>query len=43
MHKHEPKVEARIVGVETADHPTDAQIVAHARAYFRANDPLLGR
>ncbi|MBK6694071.1 MAG: translational machinery protein [Myxococcales bacterium] len=43
MHKHDPKVEARIVGVETADHPTDAQIVAHARAYFRTNDPLLGR
>lgn len=25
---------ARIVGIESADHPTDAQLVAHLRHYF---------
>jgi stalled ribosome rescue protein Dom34 len=25
----------KIAGVETADHPTDAQIVAHVRSHFR--------
>jgi hypothetical protein len=27
-------LEARIVGIETLDHPTDAQLVAHVRDYF---------
>ena len=31
----------RIIGVEAADHPTDGQIVAHARAFFRAADRML--
>jgi stalled ribosome rescue protein Dom34 len=42
VHKNEPRVEKQIVGVETADHPTDAQIVAHARRYFLAKDRMLG-
>jgi len=25
----------KVVGVETSDHPTDAQIVAHVRSHFR--------
>jgi hypothetical protein len=25
-----------VVGVETVDHPSDAQLVAHARTYFKA-------
>jgi hypothetical protein len=29
MHQNE------IVGVETADHPTGGEIVAHARSYFK--------
>lgn len=36
---------ARVVGVENADHPTDAQIAAHARRYFLGSDrmrPQLG-
>jgi stalled ribosome rescue protein Dom34 len=36
--KHDPALEPRIVGVETADHPTDRQLVAHVRQYF--HDPL---
>ena len=42
VHAHEPKLEARIVGIETADHPTPGQILAHARHYFAAKDQMLG-
>ncbi|MEY4578011.1 MAG: hypothetical protein RL701_2714 [Pseudomonadota bacterium] len=35
LHKHAAGVEARIVGVETVDHPSDAQIVAYAKKYFQ--------
>ncbi len=31
----------RILGVETVDHPTDGQVVAHARSYFAARDNML--
>jgi hypothetical protein len=31
----------RIIGVSTVDHPTDNQIVAHARSFFRAADRML--
>ena len=36
VHKHAHAVEARIVGVETVDHPTDGQLVAYAKNYFGA-------
>jgi len=36
---HEKNIEARVVGLETADHPTDGQIVAHARRYFASSSP----
>lgn len=36
--QHDPVVLKRIFGVESADHPTDAQIVAHARHYFSGVD-----
>jgi hypothetical protein len=34
-HKHDHPLEAKIVGIETVDHPTDRQLAAHARAYFK--------
>jgi len=40
LHRHDPALEAKIVGVETIDHPTDHQIVAYARQYFRAADRM---
>jgi stalled ribosome rescue protein Dom34 len=40
VHKHERQLESRVVGIETADHPTDGQIVAHAKSYFKASDRL---
>jgi stalled ribosome rescue protein Dom34 len=39
LHKHDPALESRIVGVETAAHPTDGQLVAHAKQYFKVSDP----
>jgi hypothetical protein len=32
---HHPGVTGKVVGVETTDHPTDGQIVAHVRTHFR--------
>jgi stalled ribosome rescue protein Dom34 len=40
--EHHRPVAAKIVGVETVDHPTDGQIVALARRYFRHVDKMLG-
>lgn len=31
---------ARVVGVETLDHPTEPQLLAHAKQYFKAADQL---
>lgn len=36
--KHHPNVAANIVGIETVDHPSDAQLLAHARKYFLKAD-----
>ena len=35
IRKHEPKIGERIVAVEPSDHPTDGEIIAHAKKYFR--------
>jgi stalled ribosome rescue protein Dom34 len=37
IEKHAPALKAKIAGVETADHPTDGALVAHARKYFKAD------
>jgi hypothetical protein len=39
--RHEPQLMNIIVGVETVDHPSDAQLVAYARHYFKAEDRML--
>ncbi|WP_374447114.1 hypothetical protein [Stella sp.] len=41
VHEAVPALADRIVGVETLDHPTDNQIVAHARTYFLRADRML--
>jgi hypothetical protein len=38
IQKHEPNLMKIIVGVETVDHPTDGQLVDHARRYFKVED-----
>ena len=39
--QHDPKLMRIIVGIETVDHPSDGQLVAHARHYFKAEDRML--
>ena len=40
IEKHEPKLLKIILGVETVDHPTDNQLVAYARKYFKSADQM---
>jgi len=35
IHKMDPALEKKVVAMETVDHPTDAQIVAYAKTYFK--------
>jgi hypothetical protein len=36
-----PDLAGRIAGVEASDHPSDGQVVAQARAFFRAADRMV--
>jgi hypothetical protein len=36
----QPHIAAKISAVETMDHPTDGQLLAHARHFFRADDRM---
>jgi hypothetical protein len=38
VHKQAHALEPKIVGIETVDHPTDGQLVAHAKHYFQTPD-----
>ncbi len=40
--KHRPAAAKRIVGYETVDHPSEAQLVALARKYFLKYDRMAG-
>jgi stalled ribosome rescue protein Dom34 len=40
MEAHDPAWRQKIVGTETIDHPSDSQLVAHARKYFRITDRM---
>jgi stalled ribosome rescue protein Dom34 len=40
VHKHDQTLEHRIIGIETVDHPTDGQLVAYARKYFKRIDKM---
>ena len=37
---HDPHLAKLIAGVETVDHPSDAQLVAHAKKYLVATDRM---
>lgn len=41
IHTHDQAMADKVVGVETIDHPSDAQLVAYARKYFVAKDRML--
>lgn len=38
---HDHTLADRIIGIEPSDHPTDGQIVAFARKYFKAADRMI--
>ena len=40
---HDPKLLEKIKGVETIDHPSDGQIVAHARKFFKSEHQMQPR
>ena len=40
--KHRAETAKRIIGYETVDHPTENQLVAHARKYFLKYDRMAG-
>jgi stalled ribosome rescue protein Dom34 len=40
IHSHDQAMIDKVIGVESADHPTDAQLVAYARKYFVAADRM---
>jgi stalled ribosome rescue protein Dom34 len=40
INRHDHEMSDYVVGIETADHPTDNQIVAHARSFFKAADRM---
>ena len=42
VEKHRPEVAKQLVGYETADHPSEAQLVAFARKYFLKYDRMAG-
>ena len=38
--RHDPNLMKNIAGVETVDHPSDGELVAHARHYLAASDRM---
>ena len=40
-HQHDARIADKIVGVETVDHPSDKEILAHARKFFYKVDQML--
>src|SRR5579859_1169443 len=38
LHDHDRVLAGKILGIETVDHPTDAQLVAYLKHYFRVPD-----
>ena len=40
LQKHAPAIAARVVSVETVDHPTDGQLVKFARRHYEADDRM---
>lgn len=43
IESHDAALKKLVAGVETIDHPSDGQLVAHARKYFKAEDRMTPR
>jgi stalled ribosome rescue protein Dom34 len=41
VEKHAPQLKRRLIGVEAMDHPTDGELLDHARRFFKAADKML--
>jgi stalled ribosome rescue protein Dom34 len=39
MYQNAPSIECKVVSIESADHPNDAQFVAHVKRYFCTGEP----
>ncbi len=37
FHSHAPGLIPQVIGVETVDHPSDGQVVAYAKKYFKVH------
>jgi len=42
LHKHEPDIEARVVGIETVSQSSDGIFVRYAQDYFKLSDTMRG-
>lgn len=40
LKEHNPMLAARVSAIETVDHPTDGELLAHARKFFKADDRM---
>lgn len=43
IEKHAPRLKSQLVGVEPMDHPTDGELLDHARRFFKAADRIMAR
>lgn len=41
LERHMPQLRAQMIGVEPMDHPTDGELLAHARRFFKVADRML--
>jgi len=40
VEKHAPRLKSQLVGVEPMDHPTDGELIEHARRFFKMSDKM---
>ena len=40
VEKHAPQLKSQLIGIEPMDHPTDGELVDHARRVFKAADKM---
>jgi stalled ribosome rescue protein Dom34 len=40
IHSHDPQISDKVIGVETVDHPSDAQLLVYSKKYFEAADRM---
>ena len=43
LHRRDPRIAEKVLGVETCEHPSDRQLVAHVRHYFHTRGGIVPR